>query len=76
MKKSVALVAAGALALAACTTDPYTGERKASKAGIGAGVGAAVGALGGATNGNRNLGLDYGSYPNAKSYTVGFNLSF
>lgn len=48
MKKSVALVAAGALALAACTTDPYTGERKASKAGIGAGVGAAVGALGGA----------------------------
>jgi len=31
---------------------------------------------GGSTNGNRNLGLDYGSYPNAKSYTVGVNLGF
>lgn len=30
----------------------------------------------GATNGNRNLGLDYGSYPNAKSYTVGLNIGF
>lgn len=25
---------------------------------------------------NRNLGLDYGSYPNAKSYTVGLNIGF
>lgn len=25
---------------------------------------------------NRNLGLDYGSYPNAKGYTVGLNLGF
>lgn len=47
MKKVAAVVAASAIALSACTTDPYTGERKASKAGIGAGVGAAVGALGG-----------------------------
>ena len=31
---------------------------------------------GGAQNGNRNLGLDYGSYPNAKSYTVGLNIGF
>ena len=31
---------------------------------------------GGSTNGNRNLGLDYGSYPNAKSYTVGLNIGF
>jgi TonB-dependent starch-binding outer membrane protein SusC len=31
---------------------------------------------GGAVNGNRNLGLDYGSYPNAKSYTVGLNIGF
>jgi TonB-dependent starch-binding outer membrane protein SusC len=31
---------------------------------------------GGATNGNRNVGLDYGSYPNAKSYTVGLNIGF
>lgn len=30
----------------------------------------------GGTNGNRNLGLDYGSYPNAKSYTVGLNIGF
>jgi hypothetical protein len=28
------------------------------------------------TNGNRNLGLDYGSYPNAKSYTAGLNIGF
>jgi TonB-linked SusC/RagA family outer membrane protein len=31
---------------------------------------------GGATNGNRNLGLDYGSYPNAKNYTFGLNIGF
>ena len=30
----------------------------------------------GGTNSNRNLGLDYGSYPNAKSYTVGLNIGF
>lgn len=30
----------------------------------------------GATNGNRNLGLDYASYPNAKSFTFGLNLGF
>lgn len=30
----------------------------------------------GGSNGNRNLGLDYGSYPNAKSYTVGLNIGF
>lgn len=30
----------------------------------------------GDTNGNRNLGLDYGSYPNAKSYTLGINIGF
>jgi TonB-linked SusC/RagA family outer membrane protein len=31
---------------------------------------------GGGVNGNRNLGLDYGSYPNAKSYTLGLNVAF
>jgi TonB-dependent starch-binding outer membrane protein SusC len=31
---------------------------------------------GGSTNSNRNLGLDYGSYPNAKSYTAGINIGF
>ncbi|WP_461150369.1 SusC/RagA family TonB-linked outer membrane protein [Spirosoma pulveris] len=30
----------------------------------------------GSANGNQNLGLDYGSYPNAKSYTVGLNIGF
>lgn len=30
----------------------------------------------GNVNSNRNLGLDYGSYPNAKSYTVGLNIGF
>ncbi len=27
-------------------------------------------------NSNRNLGIDYASYPNAKSYTVGLNIGF
>lgn len=40
----IAGAASVALALAGCTTNPYTGERQAGKAGIGAGVGAAVGA--------------------------------
>ena len=31
---------------------------------------------GSGSNSNRNLGLDYGSYPNAKSYTVGLNVGF
>lgn len=30
----------------------------------------------GTASGNLNLGLDYGSYPNAKSFTVGLNLTF
>lgn len=30
----------------------------------------------GASAGNLNLGFDYGSYPNAKSYTLGLNLTF
>lgn len=30
----------------------------------------------GGTNGNRNLGLDYGSYPNAKAVTFGLNIDF
>ena len=30
----------------------------------------------GTTNSNRNLGLDYDSYPNTKSYTLGINLGF
>ena len=47
MKKrfvTLALVLSGTLALSGCTTNPYTGERQAGKAGIGAGLGAALGA--------------------------------
>ncbi|WP_318371148.1 OmpA family lipoprotein [Enterobacter sp.] len=47
MKKSALLIAAavcGALAVSGCTTNPYTGEREAGKAGIGAGIGSLVGA--------------------------------
>ncbi len=38
--------------LSACTTNPYTGERQASKAGVGAGIGAAVGAVAGVLSGD------------------------
>ncbi len=50
---TIAIAASASLALAACTTDPYTGERQASKTAIGAGVGAAVGAVGGAIVGGK-----------------------
>ncbi len=45
-----ALVAA--LALSACTTNPYTGERQVSKTAIGAGIGAAAGAAIGYSTGD------------------------
>ncbi|MEM6161399.1 OmpA family lipoprotein [Erwinia sp. P6884] len=41
---ALALVLSGTVALAGCTTNPYTGEREAGKSGIGAGLGAALGA--------------------------------
>lgn len=47
MNKHIAMIAgaiAVAMTLSACTTNPYTGESEAGKAGIGAGVGAALGA--------------------------------
>lgn len=40
------------VALAGCTTNPYTGERQVSKAAWGAGIGAAVGAAAGAATGD------------------------
>lgn len=46
--KPSALIVVGAVALAACSTDPYTGEQKVSNTAIGAGLGAAGGALAGA----------------------------
>lgn len=39
-----AIVIAGSVGMVACTTDPYTGERKVSKTAVGAAIGAAVGA--------------------------------
>lgn len=57
MKRYLRLIAAvtiAAFAVTACTTDPYTGERKASKTGMGAGIGAAVGAVGGVIIGGSN----------------------
>ncbi|OMQ20283.1 MULTISPECIES: OmpA family lipoprotein [Serratia] len=47
MKKRIAIIAgavAAIMTLSACTTNPYTGESQAGKAGIGAGVGAVLGA--------------------------------
>jgi len=41
-----------AILLAACTTDPYTGERQASRTAIGTGIGAGVGAAAGAIFGD------------------------
>jgi outer membrane protein OmpA-like peptidoglycan-associated protein len=55
-------VTALSVALAVCTTDPYTGEQQASRSAIGAGIGAVAGALIGSTTSgnhsvrNRNLG--------------------
>jgi len=48
MNKLAILAVAGAVLTSACTTDPITGEQKASNAGVGAGVGAVLGGLGGA----------------------------
>ncbi len=40
--------------LTGCTRDAFTGEKEASRAGVGAGVGAAIGAIGGAIIGGNN----------------------
>jgi len=45
--KKIFISAVAALAIAGCTTDPFTGQKQVSKTTIGAGTGAAVGALGG-----------------------------
>jgi len=56
-KRAVAIAVIAAFSLSACTTDPYTGEKQASKTAIGAGVGAAVGAGIGAIAGKRKATL-------------------
>ncbi len=50
--KKIALAVAVTFTISACTTDPYTGQRKVSNTAIGAGAGAALGALGGLIVGN------------------------
>ncbi|MGR7919519.1 OmpA family lipoprotein [Zobellella denitrificans] len=48
--KKICLAVAAAMALSACTTNPYTGESQASKAAVGSGIGALAGAvIGGAS---------------------------
>jgi outer membrane protein OmpA-like peptidoglycan-associated protein len=64
-KTSLALTLVLTLGLGACTTNPYTGEEQASKAGMGAGIGAVTGGIIGAIAGdNRNailLGMGIGA---------------
>ena len=46
--RKLAFITVASLALTACiTTDPYTGQQKASNTALGTGIGAAAGALGG-----------------------------
>ena len=52
MKHSLIAISAATLLLAACSTDPYTGEQKASNMGIGAGTGALLGTAAGAIVGS------------------------
>ena len=64
-KTLLAISLALVVGLGACTTNPYTGEEQASKAGMGAGIGAVAGGLiGAATGGNRSailLGMGIGA---------------
>ena len=53
IKTPVAFMSAIML-LSACSTDPYTGERKSSNTAVGATIGAMVGAIGGAIIGGDN----------------------
>jgi outer membrane protein OmpA-like peptidoglycan-associated protein len=50
-KRPLAMFLVLILAVTACTTNPYTGEKEANKTGIGAGIGAVGGALLGALAG-------------------------
>jgi outer membrane protein OmpA-like peptidoglycan-associated protein len=52
MKRSLVAITAAGLLLTACTTDPYTGEQKASNTAIGAGTGALLGTAAGALVGS------------------------
>lgn len=52
--KSISLLLGSVFIVQACTTDPYTGERKVSNTAIGAAIGAAAGAVGGVIVGGSN----------------------
>lgn len=52
VSRTLVLSAVTAVFCAACTTNPYTGEREASNTGKGAAIGAAVGAVIGALSGD------------------------
>lgn len=53
MRKLItSLLLASTVSLVACTSNPYTGERQASKASVGAGIGAASGAVIGLISGD------------------------
>jgi outer membrane protein OmpA-like peptidoglycan-associated protein len=52
MRSLIIPALAGAVVLAGCTTNPYTGEQQVSKTGWGAGIGAAAGAAVGAATGD------------------------
>lgn len=54
MRSMIVPALIGAVALAGCTTNPYTGEQQVSKAAWGAGIGAAVGAAAGAATGDNS----------------------
>ncbi len=57
MRKLVLVAVAGSLAVAGCTTNPYTGEKQGSKAAYGAAIGAALGcgvAMATTAHGHRN----------------------
>ena len=48
MNRAIIYLSAAAFALAACTTDPFTGEQKPSNTAVGAGTGAILGGMAGA----------------------------
>lgn len=66
MKKIISILCLCSLALAACTTDPYTGEKKTSKVVWGTAIGGAAGAATGAlVSGNRGKGALVGGLAGA-----------
>ena len=65
MNRTFLALSAVAVLTAACTTDPYTGEKQLSKTAIGATAGAAIGTLGGLVIGKTT------SVSNRKSMLIG-----